>query len=93
MRARLEGRASQALAEQRTKLEAVAKEAARQALAERLGLARDSAATRDSGAVRAPLSSRAARDSLEKAAKELLKSLFGRPKPAPPSTAPDTTRH
>ena len=93
MQARLAGRVSDALAEQSRKLEADAKEAARQAMLQQLG------APRDSAAPKIDLNSKATRDSLERAAKDLFKNLFGKPKPpapppatAPPS-APDTTQH
>ena len=85
MRDRLAGRASQALIEQRTKLEADAKAAAMQALSQRLGLAGDSAQK-----VSAAQQLQALRDSLRKSAGGLLKGFFGGPKPPPPA---DTTRH
>ena len=86
MRARLAGRASEALAAQRSKLEADTREAAKQALLEKLGAPRDSTAPRTS------LNPTATRDSLRTAAKELLDGFFGgRKQPAPPS-APDTTK-
>ena len=81
MRARLAGRASQALAEQRTKLESETKAAAQQALAQRLGLAADS--TRQVSAAR---QLQVARDSLRKAAGGLLKGFL------PGKSAPDTAR-
>ncbi len=84
MRDRLAGRASQALAEQRDKLAADAKAAAAQALAQRLGLAADSARKAGAGA-----QLQSARDSLRKAAGGLLKGFFGgrSPAPAPADTA------
>jgi hypothetical protein len=96
MQARLAGRVSDALAQQSKKLEADAKEAARQALMQQLGAPRDSTAPN--------LNSKATRDSLERAAKDLFKNFFGKPKPpsppspaqpapAPPASAPDTTQH
>jgi hypothetical protein len=85
MQARLVGRVSDALAEQSRKLEADAKEAARQALLQQLGAPRDTT----KGALN--LNDKSTRDSLERAAKDIFKNLFGKPKPAPP--APDTTKH
>ncbi len=79
MRARLEGRASEALAEQRAKLEADAREAARQALLNRFGVAGDSSATK------MPLTGTAARESVSSAARGLLKSFFGSRKATPPA--------
>ncbi len=98
MRLRLAGKASEALAEQRAKLEADAKEAARQAVLQRFG------AQRDSASKLLPLNANAARDSVKSAASGLLKNFFGKkPAPAPaapatppatpPATAPDTTQH
>ncbi|MFN8589049.1 MAG: AsmA-like C-terminal region-containing protein [Candidatus Eisenbacteria bacterium] len=85
MRDRLAGRASAALNEQRTKLEADAKAAAQRALAERLGLAADSAKKAASLREQA----QAARDSVRKAASGALRNFFGTKKPAPA----DTTKH
>lgn len=107
MRMRLAGKASEALAAQRAKLEADAKEAARQAVLRRFGTQRDSAAKL------IPLNADAARDSVRKAAQGLLKGFFGKkppatpppatppapppasaPEPTPaPASAPDTTQH
>src|SRR5262249_34276739 len=98
MVARLSGKASQALAEQRAKLEADAREAARQALLSRFGVAGDSSAPK------LPGTGTAARDSVQSAARTLLRSFFGRKQskppagtPAPPAPAPepaaDTTAH
>jgi hypothetical protein len=95
MRMRLAGKASAALADQRAKLEADAKEAARQEVLRRFGVQQDSAAKLN------PLTPNAARDSVRSAAKGLLKSFFGKkpapaapaPAPAAPATAPDTTQH
>ena len=88
MQARLVGRVSDALAEQSRKLEADAKEAARQAMLQQLG------APRDSTAPRIDLNNKATRDSLERAGRDLLKNLFGKPKPpAPPPSASDTSQH
>jgi len=87
MRARLAGRASEALAEQRSKLEADAKEAARQALLEKLG------GPRDSTGAHTTLAPDAARDSIRAAAKNLFKNFFGRGKPSPVANETDTTRH
>lgn len=90
MRDRLAGRASAALTEQRTKLEADAKAAAQKALAERLGFAADSAKKAASLREQA----QAARDSIRKAAGGALRGLFGKPKPAPaPTPVTDTTQH
>jgi hypothetical protein len=85
MRDRLAGRASQALTEQRTKLEAQAKAAATQALAQRLGLAADS--TRK---VSAAQQAAAVRDSLKRAGEGLLRGFFGGGRKAAPA---DTTKH
>ena len=82
MRDRLAGRASQALADQRARLEAEAKAAAQQALAQRLAGGRDSAAA-------APGAGALTADSLRRAAGGLLKDLFARPK----APAADTTKH
>jgi hypothetical protein len=86
--ARLAGRVSEALSQQSRKLEADAKEAARQAL---------SGAQGDSTKPKLDLNNKSTRDSLAREAKDLFKNLFGKPKPAspPPSPppAPDTTRH
>lgn len=93
MRDRVAGRASQALAEQRAKLETEAKAAAAQALQQRLGLAADSAR----GATpRQQLD--AARDSVRRAAGSAVDKFFGgfgrkrsdppAPPPAPPPAAP-----
>ena len=94
MQARLVGRVSDALAEQSRKLEADAKEAARQALLQQMG------APRDSTAPRIDLNNKATRDSLERAGRDLLKNLFGKPKPpapspatTPPPSASDTSQH
>ncbi len=102
MRARLAGRAAEALTEQRTRLEADAKEAARRALLEKLG------APRDTGGRGTPVSAGNARDTLRSAAKGLLEGFFGEkqassPTPPPPSSppaspppapvVPDTTNH
>ncbi|HEY6195114.1 MAG TPA: AsmA-like C-terminal region-containing protein [Candidatus Eisenbacteria bacterium] len=94
MRSRLAGRASEALAEQRAKLEADAREAARQALLNRFGVAGDTTAEK------LPLTGTAARDSVRAAAKSLLKNFFGNrkaptktpapPAPTPPAAAPPT---
>ncbi|MEQ1834263.1 MAG: AsmA-like C-terminal region-containing protein, partial [Candidatus Eisenbacteria bacterium] len=106
MRLRLAGKASEALAEQRAKLEADAKEAARQAVLQRFGAQRDSASKLLPKL--SPASASSARDSVKSAASGLLKNFFGKkPAPAPlvpatppaaaptaPSTAaPDTTQH
>ncbi len=80
MRSRLAGRASQALAEQRTKLEGQAKAAAQQALAQRRGLAADS-----THRVSAAQQLQSARDSLRRAAGGLLNGFFSR------QSAADTT--
>ena len=90
MRSRLAGRASEALAEQRSRLEADAREAARQAVLRRFGVAGDTSASR------LPLTSGAARDSIRAAAKGLLKNFFGGRKAAPAAPATpvvDTTKH
>jgi len=104
MRSRLAGRASEALAEQRAKLEGDAREAARQALLNRFGVAGDTTAEK------LPLTGTAARDSVRAAAKTLLKNFFGSrkapasaPAPAPPpppqasptapQAPPDTSHH
>ena len=90
MRSRLAGRASEALAEQRARLEADAREAARQAVLRRFGVAGDTSASR------LPLTSGAARDSIRAAAKGLLKNFFGGRKAAPAAPATpvvDTTKH
>jgi hypothetical protein len=97
IQARLAGRASEALAEQSRKLEAEAKEAARQALMGTPG---------DSTKPKLDLNSKATRDSLAREAKDIFKNLFGKPKPVPPpqptptptptptpSSVPDTTQH
>jgi autotransporter translocation and assembly factor TamB len=95
MQARLAGKVSEALAQQTRKLEADAKEAARQALLQQLG------APRDTTKPALNLNDKSTRDSLERSAKDLFKNIFGKPKqpatpppaqPAPPS-APDTTKH
>jgi hypothetical protein len=88
MRDRLAGRASQALTEQKTRLEAETKAAAMQALQQKLGLAADSTKQ----------STPATRDSLTKAAGSALKDFFGSfkkksPPPAPAPAPTDTTRH
>jgi hypothetical protein len=85
MRDRLAGRASQALAEQRTKLESDARAAATQALSQRLGLSGDS--TQPASGAR---QLQAARDSLRKSAGGLLKGFFGGAKKPAPA---DTTKH
>ncbi len=85
MRDRLAGRASQALTDQRTKLEAQAKAAATQALAQRLGLAADS--TRK---VSAGQQAGAVRDSLKRAGEGLLRGFFGGARKGTPA---DTTKH
>ena len=92
MQARLAGRASEALKEQSKKLEEDARRLAQQELARQLGAPKDSTAP--------SLSDKAARDSLERAAKDLFKNFFGKPKqpppapaPAPSPQAPDTTHH
>jgi len=88
IQARLAGKVSEALAQQSKKLEADAREAARQAL---------SGAPGDSTKPKLDLNNKSTRDSLAREAKDLFKNLFGKPKPAspPPSPppAPDTTRH
>jgi len=83
MQARLAGRASAALAEQRTRLEAEGREAARRALESRLMPGRDSIAA-------TPLTTGTVRDTLASAARGLLRGFFGRPTR---TSAPDTTRH
>jgi hypothetical protein len=90
MRDRLAGRASQALAEQKSRLESEVRAAAAQALQQRLGLAADS--TRR-GTTQQQL--QATRDSLAKAAGSAVKDFFGafgRKKGAPPAAAPDTAK-
>ena len=87
MQARLVGRVSDALAQQSRKLEADAKEAARQALLQQLG------APRDSTKPALNLNDKSTRDSLERAAKDIFKNIFGKPKqPATPPPAADTTQ-
>lgn len=81
MRARVTGRASQAIAEQRAKLESQAKAAAAQELQRRLGLAADSAK-----AVNPGQAVRAVGDSVKRAAGGLLRNFFS-PKAAPADTA------
>jgi len=88
MRDRLAGRASQALTEQKNKLETDVKQAAEQALAQRLGLAADS--TKKASAAQRL---QAARDSLRRAGSGLLKGFFGGKKAPSPAPAPDTTEH
>lgn len=83
MQARLTGRASAALTEQRTRLEADAREAARRALESRLLPVRDSVTT-------PALTTGAVRDTIASAARGLLRGFFGRKSSA---TTPDTTRH
>jgi hypothetical protein len=88
MQARLAGRASEALTQQTKKLEEDARRLAQQELARQLGAPRDSTAP--------SVSSKSARDSLERSAKDIFKTLFGKPKqpqPPPPAPAPDTTHH
>ena len=97
MRARLTGRASDALAEQRAKLEADAREAARQAVLKRFGVPGDTTVPS------APMTGSAARDSIRAAGRALLKDFFGRhrsapapapaPAPVPAPTVTDTTKH
>jgi uncharacterized protein involved in outer membrane biogenesis len=94
IQARLAGRVSEALTQQSRKLEADAKEAARQAMLQQLG------APRDSSAPALNLNNKATRDSLAREAKDIFKNLFGKPKPPPPpptppapASAPDTTKH
>jgi hypothetical protein len=89
IQARLAGKVSEALAQQSKKLEADAREAARQAL---------SGAPGDSTKPRLDLNNKSTRDSLAREAKDLFKNLFGKPKPPSPPppgsvSAPDTTRH
>ena len=86
IQARLAGKVSEALTQQSRKLEADAKEAARQALLGTPG---------DSTKPHLDLNSKSTRDSLAREAKDLFKNLFGKPKPPspPPSPAPDTTKH
>lgn len=90
MRARLAGKASEAIAEQRAKLESEAKAAAADALQRKLGFAADS--TKGASAQQ---QLEAARDSLKKAAGGALKGFFGglgkKPEPAPPAPV-DTTK-
>lgn len=83
MQARVAGRASAALQEQRTRLEADAREAAQRALEAQLATGRDSVAA-------TPITPTAVRDSLAGAARGLLRGFFGR---ASKPSAPDTTRH
>jgi hypothetical protein len=80
MKARLAGRASEALTQQRTKLESQAREATQRALLEKLGAPRDTTT--------APVTATGARDTLRSAAKDLFQGLFGKKKPAPPPSAP-----
>lgn len=98
MQARLAGRASEALAEQRAHLEQSAREAAQQAVLKRFGV------PGDTSKAAVPLTAGAARDSVKSAAKGLLKNFFGGskkpaaepltpPAPAPSPTTPDTTQH
>lgn len=83
MQARLAGRASAALTEQRARLEAEAREAAQRALEARLTGRRDSLTT-------TPITPGAVRDTLASAARGLLRGFFSRgSRPA----APDTTKH
>jgi hypothetical protein len=92
IQARLAGKVSEALTQQSKKLEADAREAARQAL---------SGAPGDSTKPKLDLNDKSTRDSLAREAKDIFKSLFGKPKPASPapgpppapSSAPDTTKH
>ena len=89
MRDRLAGRASQALADQRARLEGEAKAAAADALRRRLGLAADS--TRK---LSAEQQLQATRDSLKKAAGSAVDKFFGglgKKKDAPPAPA-DTAK-
>ncbi len=96
MRDRLAGRASQAIAEQRAKLEGEgrrleqeAKAAATRALTDRLGLSGDSARAGTGANLKMTA------DSLKKSAGDVLKGFFGRPgkraTPLAPTTPPDTT--
>ncbi len=98
MRSRLAGKASEALSAQRDKLEAAARESARQALLRRFG------AQQDSASKLIPRHPDHARDSIRAAARGLLKSFFGKgpgtppapppPTPAPvPTAVPDSTPH
>jgi hypothetical protein len=80
MKARLAGRASEALTEQRTKLETQAREATQRALLEKLGAPHDSTSK--------PVTAAGAADTLRSAAKDLFQGLFGKKKPAPPPAAP-----
>jgi hypothetical protein len=89
MRDRLAGRASEALQEQSQKLTNDARQAATQALQQRLGLAADSAAKSVSPAQQL----QAAKDSLRKAGAGLLKGFFGSKKAPAPAAAPDTSKH
>jgi hypothetical protein len=84
IQARLAGKVSEALTEQSRKLEADAKEAARQALMGTPG---------DSTKPKLDLNNKSTRDSLAREAKDLFKNLFGKPKPATPPPAPDTAKH
>lgn len=80
MAARVAGRASDLLAEQREKIEKDAREAARQILREKLGGPRDSTAK--------PIDPGAIRDTLRSAAKDLLDGFLGKKKkPLPPPPA------
>ena len=92
MRDRLAGRASQALVDQRTKLEGEAKAAAQKALMDRLGAASDSARQANLRHLQ-----QSAQDSLRRAAGGLLDQFFKGRKPAPTDTTkpapPDTTHH
>ncbi len=82
MKARLAGRASEALTEQRTKLETQAKQEAQRALLEKLGAPRDSAA--------APVTVTSARDTLRSAARGLFEGLFGKKPQSSPTATPPT---
>jgi hypothetical protein len=73
-------RASEALTQQRTKLESQAREATQRALLEKMGAPRDTTT--------APVTAAGARDTLRSAAKDLFQGLFGKKKPAPPPSAP-----
>jgi uncharacterized protein involved in outer membrane biogenesis len=88
MRDRLAGRASQALAEQRAKLEAEARASAAQALQQRLGLAADSARS-----VSTQQQVQAAKDSLRRAAGSAVDRFFGGLGGKKKSPPPDTTQH